>query len=152
MIEQVLLVAILVIAAGGAAWDIARRQIPNWLCLVLALVAAAYSFSMFGIQGLAWAGLHGLAALLMGMGLFALGAIGGGDAKFYTAGALSLQMSQALPMLAATALSGFVLMIVMVIGRRFVSRANFSVSELRKMQLPYGVAIAAGLAITLIGY
>ena len=86
------------------------------------------------------------------MGLFALGAIGGGDAKFYTAGALSLQMSQALPMLAATALSGFVLMIVMVIGRRFVSRANFSVSELRKMQLPYGVAIAAGLAITLIGY
>ena len=152
MIEQVLLVAILAIAAGGAVWDIAKRKIPNWLCLILAIVAAAYSFQQFGMPGLGWATLHALIALIAGMALFAMGAIGGGDAKFYAGGAFSLQLSQALPMLGITVLSGFVLLVVMVLGRRFLVRAGFSIAELRKMQLPYGVAIAIGLAIALLRY
>lgn len=152
MIEQALLGAILLIAAIGAGWDIARRQIPNMLCLVLALVCAAYSFATFGLEGLGWAALHSLIALLAGMGLFALGAFGGGDAKFYAAGAFALQLDQGLTMFVLTAFSGFVLLVVMVLGRMLVSRTGNSVAELRQMQLPYGVAIALGLAITLMRF
>ncbi len=152
MIEQALLAAILVIAAGGAGWDIARRQIPNWLCLLLAIVCAAYSFQTLGLSGLGWASVHAVVALLVGMGLFSLGAIGGGDAKFYSAGALSLQLNQALPMFTITAFAGFFLLLVMVLGRRFVSKSGYSAGELRQMQLPYGVAISIGLAITLMRF
>ncbi len=152
MIDQYLLAAVLVIAAGGAAWDIAQRRIPNWLCLILAVVAGTYSFYVFGLPGLGWAALHAFIALLVGMGLFAAGAIGGGDAKFYAAGALSLQLGQGLTMMIVTFLAGFVLLVVMVVGRRFVARAGYSMAELRTMKLPYGVAIAIGLAITLIRF
>ncbi|MFN2098447.1 prepilin peptidase [Altererythrobacter sp. MF3-039] len=152
MIEQGLLAAILAIAAGGAAWDIAKRRIPNWLCALLALVCALYSFQVFGIVGLGWAALHSVIALVIGMGLFAIGAIGGGDAKFYAAGALALQLNQALAMFAVTAFSGLVVLIVMVLGRRFVARSGYAPAELRRMQLPYGVAIALGLAITLLRF
>lgn len=152
MIEQVLLVAILAIAAGGAGWDIGKRRIPNWLCLLLAIVCAAYSYQILGLTGLGWATLHAVVSLLIGMALFAAGALGGGDAKFYAAGAFALQPDQALTMFAITAISGFFLLLVMVLGRRFVARSGYSVGELRQMQLPYGVAIALGLAITLMRF
>lgn len=152
MIESALLAAILLVAAGGAAWDIRKRQIPNWLCLCLAVVAAAYSLAHFGWTGLGWATLHAMIALMAGMGLFALGAIGGGDAKFYAGGAFSLQLAQALPMLAITVGSGLIVLLVMAAGRRFIARTGYSVAELRTMQLPYGVAIAVGLVITLLHY
>ena len=152
MIEQILLVAILVIAAGGAAWDIAKRQIPNWLCAVLAAVCAAYSFQVLGLMGLGWAVLHAVIALLVGMGLFAVGAIGGGDAKFYAAGAFALQLDQALTMFAITAIAGFFLLVVMVIGRRLIAKSGFSAAEMRQIQLPYGVAISIGLAVTLVRF
>ena len=150
MIEDALLVAVLAIAAGGAAWDIAKRRLPNLLCLCLALVAASYSYVAFGLPGLGWAALHGAIALVIGMGLFAIGAFGGGDAKFYAASAMSLQFAQAIPMITFTVLSGLVLLVVMIVARRFVARTGYSISELRKMELPYGVAIACGLVITLL--
>ena len=122
------------------------------LCLALAILSASYSYFTLGLEGLAWAALHAAIALLVGMALFAMGVLGGGDAKFYAAGALALQLDQALAMFAITAFSGFVLLLVMVFGRRFVLRSGYSASELRQMQLPYGVAIALGLAITLLRF
>jgi len=152
MIEQFLLAALLLVAAGGAAWDVARRIIPNLLCLALAAIAAAYAFSHGGVDLLGSSAIHAGLALAGGMGLFALGVLGGGDAKFYAASALSLPLAKALPMLVLTALSGLVLLVVMVLARRFFARAGYSFAELRKVELPYGVAIASGLGLTLLMY
>lgn len=150
--ESVLLAAVLAIAAGGAGMDIARRIIPNRLCIVLALVAAGLAFVTGGASGLGSAALHGAIALVAGMGLFAGGLIGGGDAKFYAAGALSLPLAKALPTLGWTVTAGLVLLIVMVAGRKLFVKSGNSFAELRKMELPYGVAIAAGLGITQLFY
>ena len=64
-----------------AFWDLKHLKIPNWL--VLCVLA---TFVITGIWGLpldtfAWRLLYGAVALVIGFGLFALGAIGGGDAK-----------------------------------------------------------------------
>lgn len=152
MMDQLLLVALLLLAAGGAAWDVARRIIPNLLCLALALVAVVFTYFSGGAELLGSSAVHALIALLVGMGLFALGALGGGDAKFYAASALSLPLTKALPMLVYTALSGFVLLVLMVLGRRFIARAGYSFAELRKIELPYGVAIASGLILVQLMY
>ena len=152
MIETVLLAAVLGVAAGGAGTDVARRIIPNLLCIGLGLVAAAYAYFSFGLGGLGSAAIHALIALLVGMGLFAAGMIGGGDAKFYAAGALAVPLGSALAMLLWTVLSGFALLVVMVAGKQLLAKSGNSIAELRKMELPYGVAIAAGLAVALLKY
>lgn len=64
-----------------AYWDLKYLKIPNWLVLCVLL-----TFIVTGLWGLpldtfAWRLLYGVVALVIGFGLFALGAIGGGDAK-----------------------------------------------------------------------
>jgi prepilin peptidase CpaA len=92
--------------------------------------------------------LHAAIALGVGMLLFATGAIGGGDAKFYAAAALAIPASPIagpLAMLGWTSAAGLVLLIGMAIGRRMLGRPG---SFMKGWQVPYGVAIAAGFLLT----
>lgn len=152
MIDNLLLAAVIAIAVGGAVWDIAQRRLPNFLCLALAITSIGYTFGAFGLDGLGSAAIHAIIALLAGMALFAAGVFGGGDAKFYAAGAFAVPLGKALAMLLWTVLAGLVLLIVTVIVRRLIIKTSETLSQLRKVELPYGVAIASGLAITLLGY
>jgi len=111
-----------------------------------------YAYLAYGLEGLGYSALHAVIALLAGMALFAAGVFGGGDAKFYTAGAFAVPLGKALAMLLWTVLAGLALLIVMVVIRRLIIRTNETLSQLRKVELPYGVAIASGLAITLLAY
>lgn len=137
-----------ILAAAGAYLDIRYRRLPNWLCASLGLAAAAGLALSAGAGPLPWAILHAAIALVVGMLLFALGTIGGGDAKFYAAAALSIPASSfdgPLTMLGWTSAAGLALLIGMAVGRRALGRPG---SFMKGWEVPYGVAIAAGFLLT----
>src|SRR5690606_7702139 len=105
-------------AAGlGAFLDLRDRRLPNWLCAVLAVAAAGGLAYSAGFETLAWAFLHAVLALAVGMVLFRFGAIGGGDAKFYAAAACAVPFGQALVLLGWTSVVGLGLIVVMLLMR-----------------------------------
>ena len=138
----------LAVAGLGAILDVKERRLPNWLCATLAISAAAGLVYSAGPSLLPWTLLHAAIALTIGMVLFRLGAIGGGDAKFYAAAASAVPLSDALPLLGWTSAVGLLLLIVMAVARRARRNAQES-GLLRGWTVPYGVAIFAGFGLTL---
>lgn len=90
--------------------------------------------------------LHALAALVVGIGLFAAGFIGAGDAKLYSTAAFALPLGEALPMLGWTSVTGLGVLIAMSIVRR--ARGLPLRKDGKGFSVPYGVAIAGGFWIT----
>jgi prepilin peptidase CpaA len=151
MIEPVVLILIGAVMIAGAVYDATTLTIPNWVSgLLLGLFPIAAL-----VAGLSWAeaGIHvgvAFAALLAGMGLFAAGTIGGGDAKLFAAIALYVGATAFGFYLFAVALAGGVLA-GLFLAMRWVasSSANTRFSRLGTLikvgpGIPYGVAIAAG--------
>lgn len=144
-----LLLPALVVAA--AASDVMTMRIPNWLNAVLALsmVPAALIAGM-PLDTLLWHLLTGLLVLGIGFGLFAAGVIGGGDAKLMAAVALWIGWQQVVAFLIITALAGGVLAVAMKLWQavRVAHEAGglpwFKRVFRADLDLPYGVAIAAG--------
>jgi prepilin peptidase CpaA len=139
----------------GAVQDVISYRIPNWISL--ALIAG---FALAAVVGLvaglpaATVGLNlavGVGALVLGIGLFSAGWIGGGDAKLFAAGALWLGWPALTAYLAATALAGGGLAILLfglrsTFVRPFVSIGPAWLARLAEPgeSVPYGVAIAIG--------
>lgn len=150
MSATIVLVACTLLALLGGIGDILTRRIPNLLCFALALVAAAHSWDVGRWDVLSSGLIHGLIALVIGMVLFRIRFIGGGDAKFYAAAALGVPLGQALFMLGWTSLAGAVLLIVWMAVRRFIpGQAEVNLKD--RKSVPYGVAIASGFLLTLFG-
>ncbi|WP_336985687.1 A24 family peptidase [Altererythrobacter aquiaggeris] len=137
------------IGAGGAVWDILHRRLPNLLCVAMAVAAATALGLTMGIAALPWALAHSVIALLVGMVLFRLGMIGGGDAKFYAAAALGLPLDQGLSMLGWTSVAGLVLLAAMFSARK-VQKIPTPKDGAGKWTVPYGVAIFFGYLLTVI--
>jgi prepilin peptidase CpaA len=154
---QTLLSAIfpaLVIVA--ALKDATSFTIPNWISLALMAAFAPVALACgvpLGEIGVA-AGV-GVAALLAGMAMFALGWIGGGDAKLLAASALWLGWPAVLPFVLVTALCGGALALALL-GLRSVwlrpiaAHGPAWVGRLATpgAAAPYGVAICAGALAT----
>ncbi len=149
--ELLVLFALPALLAAAALWDLASFTIPNRLCAALALLFAVFALA----AGLDWStlGWHlaaGFAGLALGFGLFALGWIGGGDAKLFAAVALWLGFADLLPYAAVAALFGGLLTIVLLLLRQVPLPALLSGQGwlLRlhdaRSGIPYGVALAAG--------
>jgi prepilin peptidase CpaA len=147
LLTQILLLACASLAIAGAIADILSRKIPNWLCALLLACSGTYAFASGGFADLGSGGVHAFLVLLIGMILFRAGLVGGGDAKFYTACALALPLSSALPMLGWTSFGGLFLLLVMAAGRRLVGGKTPSTS-MKGAMVPYGVAIAIGFLMT----
>src|SRR5437764_8223182 len=82
----VLVPAVLIAAAG---WDLASFTIPNFLqCVLLVGFALFAVFSGMAPAALGWHALAATIGLAAGFALFALGLIGGGDAKLFACVAL----------------------------------------------------------------
>lgn len=157
---------VLMMSAGGllvvaAIWDVYSRRIPNLLPLIIALLY----FLSAGLTGnwpeIPWHLLCGLGVLVVGIFIFALGWLGGGDVKLLAALALWAGPDQLLLLLLMTCLAGGALALVFVIPVLILRRPPLSalidwffvkilhqpapmLQTVKSMgiQLPYGVAIA----------
>lgn len=135
----------------GATWDLATMTIPN--VLTIAFAAAFVALVPFVGLTLQEIGLHvaaGALMLLIGMGLFAFGWIGGGDAKFVAATALWVGMGNLLAYLIIASVFGG-LLTLLILGFRtmplppFLYRREWIVRlHDREAGIPYGVALALG--------
>lgn len=134
--------------AVAAATDIHRRQIDNWLNLVIALTAPAFWWATGLSLWPAVAMQLGVALIAFSIlcGMFALRIMGGGDVKLLTALALWLPWQPFMQLLLIMSLIGGVLTVVL--GAWHVMRRQRD-----KLKIPYGVAIAsAGLLVIVMNY
>lgn len=141
--------ALVIVAALS---DLTTMKIPNWIsgALFLAFFPAAVLAGLSPID----MGLHvavGLAALLAGMAMFALRWMGGGDAKLIATAAVWFGLSGIGPMLLSVAIAGGVFSMGLILSRRYVPtlmatpQGWFGRLMEPKGDIPYGVAIAAGV-------
>ena len=143
---MVVLPSLLALAAG---WDIASYTIPNRLQLVL--IAAFAVFAVRAGVSTTQLGAHllaGLIGLSVGFTLFALGYIGGGDAKLFACIALWLGLGNLLEYsLTASIFGGMLTLSLMMLfefplppialNQAWIVRLHDSRSG-----IPYGVALA----------
>jgi prepilin peptidase CpaA len=140
------------VAATGAWLDGRYRRLPNWLCAIGLVAGLAFGYLA---DGWTWAGMslvHCLLALVVGMGLFAMRAIGGGDAKFYAALAAWFPLEQAFYLFVSVTLTGLVLtLIVWLPLRRKRPKAGLpSPADDAFAKVPYGIAIALGAVLSFV--
>jgi len=144
----VVLPALLALAAG---WDLASFTIPN--ALQGAIVAAFVVFVFACGLSPAAAGGHLLAGFLglaLGFTLFALGYIGGGDAKLFAVIVLWLGFHDLVAYALVASLMGGALTLILLAARRVPLPAILTKQAwlLRlhdeRAGIPYGVALAAG--------
>ena len=155
-LQAALLFVFPVLVILGALRDLTSFTIPNWISglLILAFFPAAL---LVGIAPMA-IGAHlliGLGALAIGVGVFALRWIGGGDAKLFAAAALWLGAPAALSFVVMTGLAGGALALALISLRSPLLRpyvlsgpAWFGRLADPDEAVPYGVAIAAGALAT----
>jgi prepilin peptidase CpaA len=141
---------------AACAADVRARRIPNALVLAvlgaglaraalasgLAPAAAAHGPYAASLWAAALGALVGLAAWLP---FYAAGVLGAGDVKLFAAAAAWLGPQGVLPATTYAALAGGALALVWMLRRRAPARAG------RDARLPYGVAISAGVLITVWG-
>lgn len=127
--------AIALIAA--AITDLRSRHISNWLNLGIAVGAPVFWIA----SGLTFwpdmIGQIGLAAIILTIfaGLFAIGAMGGGDVKLLAALALWLHWLTFLELIVIMSIAGGLLSLLMMISKRIKKTEG-------PIKVPYGVAIA----------
>jgi prepilin peptidase CpaA len=157
MIAEILvIVALPLLLAAAGIYDLASFTIPNFLNA--ALLAVFLIFALVAGLNLAAIGLHllaGLVGLALGFGLFALGYIGGGDAKLFAVTVLWLGFRDLMPYALVASVTGGALTLAMLALRQiplpppFMRRAWIAKLHDARSGIPYGVALAAGAFILL---
>lgn len=150
--QVVLLLIFPLVVIAAALRDLTSFTIPNWMSglLIVAFFPAALAFGV----SLPQIGVHaaiGALALILGVIMFALRWIGGGDAKLFAAVGLWLGWPAAASYLAYTAMAGGALALALIGFRSmwvrgFVANGPAWVGRLATPgeSVPYGVAIAVG--------
>jgi prepilin peptidase CpaA len=141
---------------AAAMTDATSYTIPNRLSafLAIAFIPAALAVGLTPVTFAISLG-FGVAGLAVGVAMFALRWIGGGDAKLLAACALWLGMGAITPFLLWTAVAGGVLAVVLMLLRKApLPLANIGPAWFGRLMkpggdVPYGVAIAAGALIAL---
>jgi prepilin peptidase CpaA len=156
--EALVLVALPLLLAAAGAFDLTSFAIPNFLqaALIAAFVAFAAAAHL-GVPALALHLLAGLIGLATGFALFALGYVGGGDAKLFAAVVLWLGLKDLLPYTLVATVLGGVLTLALISLRNlplplFLARQTWILRlHDSKAGIPYGVALAAGAFVVLPG-
>lgn len=158
MVAQVLVLAVLpALLAVGACWDVATFKIPNFVSLALAVAFALYVLAVH--MPLGALGVHllvGALGLTIGFFLFALGYVGGGDAKFLATILLWIGGGRdAADYALLAALAGGALTIALIALRSvplpsiLASQSWISRLHDAKAGVPYGVALSVGALVIL---
>lgn len=132
---MVTLAALMIFAAIS---DVRSRTISNRLNAAMALLALPFwvASGLSVWPDMAYQFGAALAVFLVFVGLFAIGAIGGGDVKMIGAVMLWIPLPLVLPMLTVMAVGGGILSAVMLIHSKIRPSS-------KAIEVPYGVAIAA---------
>jgi prepilin peptidase CpaA len=153
--RTVMEVAILTLLPGAiafaAAMDLFTMTIPNRISalMVIAFFPLAASAGL-GAWDVAWHLAAGLLMLGMGVGLFAAGWFGGGDAKLMAAIGLWVGMESLFAYMFYVALAGgmlatlFSMVRSMPLPRAFLGEAWALRLHRPDVGIPYGIALAAG--------
>lgn len=139
----------------AAVNDALTMKIPNWISL--ALLAGFVCIMPFAWVDFGTLGEHilvGLGVFAVAFGMFAMGWLGGGDAKLLAATAFWWQAADLFPYLLVTAIAGGVLALFLIIGRRYIPVSMLTSAWLHRMfkdetKMPYGIALAIGALMTL---
>lgn len=133
---------------GAAVQDLRTRTISNgWPIAILLLFLVAYATGGVAVP-IGSHLLHFAVALAAGIGLFALGWFGGGDAKLYASIALWFDIARAPYLFFYVAIAGVVLAAVHLSVRMFQTQENRA-RAIREGKIAYGVAIALGATLAL---
>src|SRR6201996_1362759 len=125
--EALVLVALPLLLAAAAGWDLASFTIPNFL--QGALIACFIGFAAAARLHAPDIGLHllaGFIGLVIGFTLFALGYIGGGDAKLFAAVGLWLGLKDLMPYTLVATVLGGVLTLALLLLRQLPLPALFA--------------------------
>jgi prepilin peptidase CpaA len=166
ILSRILLALVAALLVWGAVSDARTARIPNRLVLAGLVLAPAAALAHGGLAGLGAALAAAAIAFALGFAGFALGAIGGGDAKFLVVGAALVGLSQLVPyLLVAGALGGVLAIGVIAWNRRGIEATVMTVDLAKaaatlgrkghrgrlgdegRLAVPYGVAIAGGALI-----
>lgn len=132
-----LLATLAALMIAAAISDLRTRTISNGLNMVIALLAIPYWFAAnYGWTDMAWQFGAAFGVFLIFVGLFFLGAMGGGDVKMLGGVLMWIPLNLFMPTLTVMAVAGGLLSAVMLILKK-VRRDD------RPPEVPYGVAIAA---------
>ena len=148
--------AVFILGQLAAAYkDALTMTIPNWISVLI-------FFSFLVMTPFVWQGwmvfgehmLVGVSVFLFGFTVFALGWLGGGDAKLMAATAFWGQWSDLIYYVFYTTMAGAVLAIFILAGRKYMPRAVLSADWIYRLvkdqkQMPYGLALAFGAIVTL---
>lgn len=139
MFTNLLVAALACLLCAAAFTDLRGRLIEHWTVIAIAALAPLFWIS----QGYAlWPDIAAQLALAISVfavfaGLWALGAIGGGDVKLLGALALWLPLAPLFTMLVAMALAGAAIATIVLVAHK-LRRSR------EKPEVPYGLAIAIG--------
>ena len=162
LVHLAIAIAALTLVVVAALQDVRERLIANRLSLLLLgtgvlhhMVTAASIAEWLAIAG----GALAVAAIvfLVGFALWRLGSLGGGDVKLLVAATFFVGLDGVSVLLAGTALAGGALALAYLLAPAFLpmladryTRPDAPAPGGHQRSLPYGVAIAAGLAYAVV--
>jgi prepilin peptidase CpaA len=165
-LPPVLQVLLILIVLTAAIYDLRYRRIPNWLVLVGLVAGISLNTFLFELQGLKLSALGLGLALLIYFPLYALRAMGAGDAKLMAAVGSIVGPGNWIVLFVVTALVGGVaaLAVLLFAGRirktfwnvgwilnevlhfraPYHSSEELDVRSAKAMRMPHGAVIAVG--------
>jgi prepilin peptidase CpaA len=156
-----LMVVVPALLVAAAFFDLTTYKIPNLLPAAMVLLFGVFTLTLaFGDHAMSWneTGLHlvaGLVGLLLGMGMFAVGWVGGGDAKLFAAILLWLGWDALYDYVVLACLLGGALTLALIVLRRAPLPAMLAkLPWLARLAdpasgVPYGVALALAALLVL---
>jgi prepilin peptidase CpaA len=160
------------IATVACLYDVSTSRIPNRLTFTTAALAILFHVFAPSGAGFSHATLGLLVGLLVFFPLFALGAMGAGDLKLMAAVGAWIGVPSIIYVALYASIAGGVLAVIVALRRRYLKQAVTNMKMLltywwvegvkpfpaltleskESLRLPYALAIAAGLAVTLWQY
>lgn len=155
LIQTAFLSAFPALVIVGGMRDAVSFTIPNWISIALGLAFFPAALAMGASPAqLGLSAAVGFGALLAGMGMFAVGWIGGGDAKLFAAAGLWMGTQAFLPFILITGFAGGALALSLLALRSVWLRPLAASGPVWVGRLatpgesaPYGIAIAIGALV-----
>ena len=148
MAAQLILYLLAALLVAAACQDMAKLTIANIFPVLVILLFPVW-VAVAGPETDLWMnGVNFLIILGVGIGLFAMQWLGGGDVKLFAAVALWFDFSGIVPLIFYVTAAGGALALILMLLRRAVpagirDRLDWAVFA-RRGPIPYGVAIAVG--------